>query len=123
MKTNINIYEENNILIARINGEVDNFVTKDFREQIDYQILNKDLKHLIIDFQDVSFVDSSGIGFVIGRYNLMKKENGIIFLSGLSDYCEKIFMISGIYRLIKCYKTLDIAKKEMINHESYRIKI
>ena len=123
MKTNINIYEENNILIARINGEVDNFVTKDFREQIDYQILNKNLKHLIIDFQDVSFVDSSGIGFVIVRYNLMKKENGIIFLSGLSDYCEKIFMISGIYRLIKCYKTLDIAKKEMINHESYRIKI
>ena len=41
MKTNINIYEENNILIAKINGEVDNFVTKNFREQIDYQVLTR----------------------------------------------------------------------------------
>lgn len=123
MKTNINIYEENNILIAKINGEVDNFVTKNFREQIDYQVLTRNVKYLIIDFQDVSFVDSSGIGFVIGRYNLMKKEKGIIVLSGLNEYCEKIFKISGIYRLINCYKTLDIAKKEVTNNESHRVKI
>ena len=123
MKTNINIYEENNILIAKINGEVDNFVTKNFREQIDYQVLTRNVKYLIIDFQDVSFVDSSGIGFVIGRYNLMKKEKGIIVLSGLNEYCEKIFKISGIYRLINCYKTLDIAKKEVMNNDSHRVKI
>ena len=123
MESKINVYEKDGVLIAIMKGEIDNYVTRAYREIIDTKILSNDLKYLVLDFKDVSFVDSSGIGFIIGRYNLMKKENGIIFLSGLSDYCEKIFMISGIYRLIKCYKTLDIAKKEMINHESYRIKI
>ena len=123
MQSKIKVYEENKILIAMISGEVDNFVTKKFRETIDYEILSKNLKGLIIDFGNVSFVDSSGIGFVIGRYNLMKKESGFIVLSGLNDYCEKIFKISGIFRLINHYSSLEEAKEEVNSNESYRIKI
>ncbi|MBQ9730533.1 MAG: anti-sigma factor antagonist [Bacilli bacterium] len=123
MNTNIKLYEENGILIAKINGEIDNSVTKEFREEIDKKILSLNLKYLIIDFGNVSFVDSSGIGFIIGRYNLMKKEKGFIILTNINYYCEKIFKISGILRLIKSYKTLEEAIKEVSNNESYRIKI
>ena len=78
---------------------------------------------MIIDFEEVKFVDSSGIGFIIGRYNLMKKEKGFIILSNINYYCEKIFKISGILRLINSYSSLEEAKREVIHNESYRIKI
>lgn len=123
MKSFIEIYEENDLLIAKINGEIDNYVTKEFREKIDFAVLSKNIKYLIIDFKNVSFVDSSGIGFIIGRYNLMKREKGFIALCDLNDYCTKIFKISGIFRLINNYRSLDEAKKEIVNNESYRIKI
>ncbi len=123
MHTNIETYEENGILIVKIAGEIDNSVTQLFRETIDKKILSSNLKYLIIDFKYVSFVDSSGIGFIIGRYNLMKKEKGFIVLSNINYYCEKIFKISGILRLINSYKTLEEAKKEVLSNESYRIKI
>lgn len=123
MHSDIFIYEEDGILIAKIKGEIDNSVTKNFREVIDTNILKNNIKYLIIDFEDVKFVDSSGIGFIIGRYNLMKREKGFIVLSNINYYCEKIFKISGILRLINSYSSLEEAKKEVLYNESYRIKI
>ena len=123
MHSDIQVYEEDGILIAKIKGEIDNSVTKNFREVIDTNILKNNIKYLIIDFEDVKFVDSSGIGFIIGRYNLMKKEKGFIILSNINYYCEKIFKISGILRLINSYSSLEEAKREVIHNESYRIKI
>lgn len=123
MHSDIQVYEEDGILIAKIKGEIDNSVTKNFREVIDTNILKNNIKYLIIDFEDVKFVDSSGIGFIIGRYNLMKREKGFIVLSNINYYCEKIFKISGILRLINSYSSLEEAKKEVLYNESYRIKI
>ena len=123
MYSNIKVFIEDGILIAKINGEIDNSVTKEFREVIDTNIIKNNLKYLIIDFEEVKFVDSSGIGFIIGRYNLMKKEKGFVVLSNVNYYCEKIFRISGILRLINSYSSLEEAKMEVIHNESYRIKI
>ena len=123
MHSDIQVYEEDGILIAKIKGEIDNSVTKNFREVIDTNILKNNIKYLIIDFEEVKFVDSSGIGFIIGRYNLMKREKGFIVLSNINYYCEKIFKISGILRLINSYSSLEEAKKEVLYNESYRIKI
>lgn len=123
MRSDIYVYEEDGILIAKIKGEIDNSVTKNFREVIDTNIIKNNIKYLIIDFEEVKFVDSSGIGFIIGRYNLMKREKGFIVLSNINYYCEKIFKISGILRLINSYTSLDEAKKEVLYNESYRIKI
>ena len=123
MHSDIQVYEEDGILIAKIKGEIDNSVTKNFREVIDTNIIKNNIKYLIIDFEEVKFVDSSGIGFIIGRYNLMKREKGFIVLSNINYYCEKIFKISGILRLINSYNSVDEAKKEVLYNESYRIKI
>ena len=123
MHSDIQVYEEDGILIAKIKGEIDNSVTKNFREVIDTNIIKNNIKYLIIDFEEVKFVDSSGIGFIIGRYNLMKREKGFIVLSNINYYCEKIFKISGILRLINSYSSLEEAKKEVLYNESYRIKI
>ena len=64
MHSDILVYEEDGILIAKIKGEIDNSVTKNFREVIDTNILKNNIKYLIIDFEDVKFVDSSGIGLL-----------------------------------------------------------
>jgi len=123
MNAKIDVVIENEVVIAKISGEIDNSVTRVYREEIDSLILSKNLKHLIIDFKEVSFVDSSGIGFIIGRYNLMKREKGYIAICNINDYCKKIFTISGILRLINSFSSLEEAKKEVFKSEPHRIKI
>ena len=57
------------------------------------------MKYLIIDFEEVKFVDSSGIGFIIGRYNYLKKLNGNIILCCMNEQIRRLVMISGLARI------------------------
>lgn len=123
MHAKLRLEKKEEFLIARLEGEIDNSVTKGYREKIDQLVLYDDYKYLILDFKDVSFVDSSGIGFIIGRYNLMKREQGYIFLSGLNEFCMKIFKISGILRLINSFSSVEDVINEVRDNESYRVKI
>lgn len=123
MKTELKIINVDGVAVVYLKGDIDNSVTVSFREQVDNYIIRNNIKGLILDFKEVSFVDSSGIGFIIGRYNLMKKESGFIRLSSVNSNCYKIFYISGITRLINCFENVDDALRKGNLDESYRIKI
>lgn len=123
MKQNLTISEVENVAVMYLKGDIDNSVTFYLREEIDSYIIKNNPKGVILDFKEVSFVDSAGIGFIIGRYNLTKKLKAYIRLSGVNDYCSKIFQISGIFRLIHCYDDVNKALKDERSYESYRIKI
>ena len=56
---------------------------------------------MILDFSQVSFVDSSGIGVVMGRYNKVKEKGGSILIAGCSEYLRTILFLSGIFTIIE----------------------
>ena len=117
------MFIKRDILYLRIEGEFDQSSVMKFKYKIIELIEKYRIKHVVFNFRKLNFMDSSGIGFIIGRYNLMKREKGFIVLSNINYYCEKIFKISGILRLINSYSSLEEAKKEVLYNESYRIKI
>ncbi|MGE4284130.1 MAG: anti-sigma F factor antagonist [Clostridia bacterium] len=103
----------NRTLIAKIQGELDHHTSVEVREKIDKEINMKQIKNLIFDFEGLSFMDSSGIGVVIGRYKQIQKISGKIGIVGLNPQTDRIINISGLHKIIPVYNNLNDAIKEM----------
>ena len=88
-------------LIAYIEGELDHNSAAVMRAEIDNQLYDKRIGELIIDMAGVSFMDSSGIGLVLGRYKLMKQRGGRVKISRPGSRTDKLLKMSGIYDLME----------------------
>lgn len=92
--------ENQRILLFRITEEIDEFKAKEIRRKADYEIERFMPKRVIFDFNCVSFMDSSGIGMMIGRYKQTSLLGGKMELTNLRPSVKKIFEMSGVLRLI-----------------------
>ena len=93
-------YEEDKLLIFKITDEIDDFSVQKIRRRADYEIERYMPKKVILDFDSVTFMDSAGIGLIIGRYKFVKMLGGTVELANLTSSIKKIFEMSGILRLI-----------------------
>lgn len=93
-------YEEDKLLIFKITDEIDDYSAQKIRRKADYEIERYMPKKVIFDFNSVTFMDSAGIGLIIGRYKFAKMLGGTVELANLTSNIKKIFEMSGILRLI-----------------------
>ena len=70
------------------------------RTELDDKIRNLNPNKLLLDFSDVSFMDSSGIGFIMGRYKLMKENGGVVEVVNTPRNINKVLKISGLDKII-----------------------
>jgi stage II sporulation protein AA (anti-sigma F factor antagonist) len=96
-------------LIVGIIGELDHHSAEYVREKIDSEIMKSTTKNVIFDFSKVSFMDSSGIGVVMGRYKNIQKLNGKAVIVSVSDQIKRIFDMSGLFRIMPVYDNIDNA--------------
>ena len=82
-----------------LDGEIDHHSACLIRASIDDAIIHKKPSLLVLDFKQVSFMDSSGIGLVMGRYKLMKSVQGRIRVQNLSPGAYKVMKLAGLERL------------------------
>lgn len=85
---------------AYISGEIDHHNAAKLRNDIDEAVENAYPEILILDFGGVTFMDSSGIGLVIGRCKLMKNISGKIAVINAPKYIKKVMRMAGIEKLI-----------------------
>lgn len=69
-------WKEKSILVVRLSGELDHHTADQVREQVSQAIEEKQVRHLILNLENLSFMDSSGLGVILGRYKQMKQANG-----------------------------------------------
>lgn len=81
--------------------EVDHCNAAGIRKEADLYIYNGRIKNVEFDFTETKFMDSSGIGMIMGRYKLVKPLGGKIILIGVRDNVERIINVSGLYKLLK----------------------
>ena len=92
---------KNNVLTILIKGEIDHHTAPAIRESIDDAIaVNCNANLVILDFSGVSFMDSTGIGMLLGRYNKFTKNDISIFIKNPTSYVNRIFEMTGIYQII-----------------------
>lgn len=82
-----------------LSGELDHHAARSLREQIDGAVDRTGAKQLRLDFEGVTFMDSSGIGLVMGRYRLMQLAGGRLSVTGTSERIQKIMRLAGLDRL------------------------
>ena len=93
----------NGEICAKLNGELDECSADYVRLSID-DILKTDsaqkLSKLILDFSRVSFMDSTGIGVLLGRYNKFTKRDIALFIKNPQNHVDRILKMTGIYQIM-----------------------
>lgn len=98
------IYMVNNDkLIIRMNAELDHHLAEEMREVIDEIIDERGVKHIVFDFTRVDFMDSAGIGLIMGRYKKIRNM-GDITIIGVRESVRRILLISGLHKIVNIYE-------------------
>ena len=95
----MHIENTDRVLTVFLSGEIDHHSAALIRASIDDAIIHKHPSLLVLDFSAVSFMDSSGIGLVMGRYKLMKTVQGRIRVENLSPSAYKVMVLAGLEKL------------------------
>lgn len=91
-------------MTAYLDGEIDHHTAAEIREDIDSEIMLKRPEVLKLDFENVTFMDSSGVGLVMGRYRTLSLSGGKLIVSNLSPQLYKIMKLSGIEKIASINK-------------------
>ena len=98
---NVTYKEEDKLLILEITEEIDHHTTEKLRRKADYEIERCSPKRTIFDFNKVTFMDSAGIGMLLGRYKLARMLGGSVEMINVKPSIKKIFEMCGIPKIIK----------------------
>ena len=101
MNVEIKNYPSARTLVAEICGDIDHHTAKYFRGEIDKAIRSHNPLTLILDYSQVTFMDSSGIGLVMGRYRIMSEMGGEAIVASPPAYIRKVLQLAGMHRLTK----------------------
>ena len=96
----ISYYEDEKMLIIKILEEIDECSVKDIRRKADYEMERFMPREVIFDFNSVTFMDSAGIGMIIGRFKKANLIGAKMMITNLGDGIKKIFEMSGILKII-----------------------
>lgn len=102
----LTIFErKHNVLIVRLSGELDHHEASILREKWQKELSNHEVKHVILNLADVTFMDSSGIGVVLGRYKEISYAGGELVICSVIDSLKRIFEMSGLFKIIRLEDT------------------
>ena len=88
-----------NCLIIHLDKELDHHRSSAASDVYKRQIDRRGIRYVIMDFENKSFMDSSGIGFIMGRYKKLAPCKGKIYVANLGRGLERIFKIAGLYTI------------------------
>ena len=88
------------VLVAYLSGEIDHHAAGRLREQLDARILSSPVERVVLDFGSVGFMDSSGIGLILGRYRLLQEIGGVLAVQGVGSQVARMLQLSGLSGII-----------------------
>lgn len=87
-------------LTVYLNGEMDHCCAQRMRKEIETHLRDPSILKLMLDFSHVTFMDSSGIGMLIGRYKTMAERGGSVLARGMQPSVRRLFHMAGLHRII-----------------------
>ena len=99
-------------LVISMNAELDHHLAEEIRRKVDAVIRKEPVDEVEFDFSGTEFMDSAGIGLIMGRYKKLQ-ENGSISIAGANDSIQRIILISGLHKLVHTCKDVSQAAKNI----------
>ena len=86
---------------VRLTGELDHCSAQSIRRELDEMIADPGVKKLVLDLRGLTFMDSSGIGVILGRYRARAQRGGKVAVKNMNPPIERIFILSGMNQIIE----------------------
>lgn len=96
------------LTIVTVVGEVDVFTTPRLREAL-LDLIESGSLHLVLDFGDVTFLDSTGLGVLVGMYHRLRTREGSMVIAGATERIQRVFHITQLTKIFQIYDSLDDA--------------
>ena len=90
-----------NTLTVWLSGELDHSMAARVREEIDKLMDDARVRRLVFDVSELDFMDSSGIGLIIGRYKRLSRRGGSVAVASPDRRIDKLFQMSGVYQVVE----------------------
>ncbi|EIT87268.1 anti-sigma F factor antagonist [Fictibacillus macauensis ZFHKF-1] len=101
MGLNIGLEIKHNVLCIRLEGELDHHTADDLRRKVDELIKTKNIDHILLNLEDLEFMDSSGLGVILGRYKQIKSQQGEMVVCAISPAVKRLFDMSGLFKIMR----------------------
>lgn len=89
------------VLIVRLSGELDHHEAENLRDKWKDMMYKNPIKHVILNLENVSFMDSSGLGVILGRYKEVLQLGGEMVVCSISPSVKRLFEMSGLFKIIR----------------------
>lgn len=100
MSLAVRLFIKANTLFVRLKGELDHHTSIELRERINVLMEEYDIVNIVFNMQDLEFMDSSGIGLILGRYNQVRRKQGTLIVCHLNHTIERIIRLSGLLKIL-----------------------
>ncbi len=107
----VKLLGEKRALLVKVNGELDHHIAAKIKEEVDNKMRSSNAINIIFDFSELTFMDSSGIGVIMGRYKKTRTLGGRVIACGVNAQILRIMEMSGIDKIIKLTPTLKKASR------------
>jgi stage II sporulation protein AA (anti-sigma F factor antagonist) len=98
---NIDMEVKRDVLCIRISGELDHHTADQLRAQATKALENENVRHIVLNLENLSFMDSSGLGVILGRYKQIKQLHGEMVVCAISPPIQRLFDMSGLFKIIR----------------------
>ncbi len=93
------------ILVVRLQGELDHHAVEQIRNDIEFRLEGIEYRALVLCFGEIQFMDSSGLGLILGRYRTVSSKGGKMALCEVSRPLQKLFDMSGLLKILPVYES------------------
>lgn len=100
-------------VIAYLEGELDMHTAEYFKQAIENKLRDTGMEHLILNLQGVTFIDSSGLGAILGRYRRINQSGGKVLAVAPKESVAKLLEMSGIVKIIPLLSSDEMALKSL----------
>ncbi|WP_163969913.1 anti-sigma F factor antagonist [Oceanobacillus halotolerans] len=97
------------VLVVRLSGELDHHESEALRDEWKETMYKNPVKHVILNLEEVTFMDSSGLGVVLGRYKEVLQLGGEMVVCSVSPPIKRLFEMSGLFKIVREEETEDYA--------------
>lgn len=109
----INLEVKRDVLCIRLSGELDHHSADELRERATKAIEDYDIQHIVLNLEQLSFMDSSGLGVILGRYKQIKQHHGEMVVCAISPAVQRLFEMSGLFKIIRLEPTEEFALQRL----------
>jgi stage II sporulation protein AA (anti-sigma F factor antagonist) len=104
---------KHDVLCIRLSGELDHHTADELRDKTVSTIEKNNIRHIVLNLEHLSFMDSSGLGVILGRYKQIKQVHGEMVVCAISPAIQRLFDMSGLFKIIKMEPTEEFALQRL----------